>query len=332
MPVSKRVLTEMRDLTVGNRTVLLNDVQKHVLRQSQEPDLERERHFLHPSEMSKSTWCWRHDYYRITGAPDDTVHVQNPSFRMESVFEEGHDIHRKWQTWLWEMGILYGMFQCTWCDNRWWDISPKECFYCERPGYLRFREVPLEAPHLHLGGHADGGIWIPGEPFRLLEVKSIGLASLRFEAPDLWDRYQNNDSLDKIWQDINRPFASHVRQGALYLYMAIRGVPDVPIPQEMVFIYEWKPTQAVKEFTVRYNARLVERALTGAQMVTDALDTGRPPQRPTWAKDEDAKICASCPYRAVCWHLVPATVSVDVPAPTPLKKTTALKRRKALSR
>ena len=70
----------------------------------------------------------------------------------------------------------------------------------------------------------------------------------------------------------------------------------------------------------------------GAQLVTDALEAERPrpPARPHWAKDEDSKICKSCPYRAVCWHLNTDTVPVDVP--TPIKRTTAANRRKLMAR
>jgi hypothetical protein len=113
--------------------------------------------------------------------------------------------------------------------------------------------------------------------------------------------------------------------------MAIRGMPEVPIPSEMVFLYEWKPNQDVKEFVVKYNARLVERALAGAQQVTDALDIGRPPPRPQWAADEMVAGCRSCPYRKKCWRLEDDDRQ-DAPAPTPVVKADAKLRRRALTR
>ena len=98
-----------------------------------------------------------------------------------------------------------------------------------------------------MGGKSDGGLMVEGQPFRLLEIKSVGLNTLRFEAPELYERYENNETIDKIWMDIGRPFPSHMRQGLLYLYMAIRGSnADVPVPTQIVFIYEWKPRQLVK--------------------------------------------------------------------------------------
>jgi len=332
--VSKRVLIENRNLTVGDNTVVLSAVKRHVLGKSLEADEDRDQTLLHPSDMAKNDWCWRADYYRMTGAPFDTKAL-NPSFRMENVFEEGHEIHHKWQRWFWEMGILYGRFHCLRCDNTWWDRSPRECFYCDAPlRYLRYREVPLTADHLHIGGHSDGGLMVEGEPFRLLEIKSVSLGTLRFEAPELHQQYLDNEPLDKIWMQINRPFPSHIRQGSMYLYMATRGVENVPIPQSMVFISEWKPTQEVKEFVVTYNARWVERQLAGAQMVTDALDSGQPPHRPPWARDEDSKICKSCPYRPVCWRLDAEHEQRDAShaAAIPIRRASSAVRRRAFAR
>jgi hypothetical protein len=151
----------------------------------------------------------------------------------------------------------------------------------------------------------------------------------------LYEQYQNNVALDQIWMQISRPFPSHVRQGSLYLYMATRGNnPDVPVPKEMVFIYEWKPTQEVKEFTVKYSPRWVERMLGGAQMVTDALDLGRPPQRPHWAEDEMSRNCRSCPYRRLCWKIPNNEQRDDEGAApkVPVKRAAAKDRRRALAR
>jgi len=326
--ISLRALKEMRDLTIASNTVVLDDIKKHVLSQALEEDENRDQTVLHPSEMCKSDWCWRRDYYRLRGVPVDE-RAANPSFRLENVWEEGHTIHRKYQTWLWEMGVLYGVFQCVRCEQRWWDLAPRECFFCEAPrSDLRFREVPLTADHLHIGGHADGGLWLP-DAFRLLEIKSIGINSLRFDAPHLWDMYQNNETIEKIWMEINRPFPVHVRQGSMYLYMATRGVPEVPIPMSIIFLYEFKPNQQVKEFEVRYSPRWVEHQLAGAQMVTDALEWNRPPQRPVWAKDEMVAGCRTCAYRSTCWKIPNHDKHQGAP-PTPVLRAPLTLRRRAL--
>jgi len=327
--VHRRTLKKIKDLTVADSTVILNDVQRHVMARAVEPDLDRRSDILHPSEMAKASWCWRHDYYRIRGTPIDPS-TSSPSFHMENVFEEGHGIHRKWQGWLHEMGVLYGVFFCTECHERWWDTAPMTCPHCGSLRMPRYREIPLEAPELCIAGHSDGGIY-KGDVLRLLEVKSLSLGTLRFEAPELYERYQNNESLDIIWRDIKRPFPSHLRQGAMYLWLINRGQQAIPVP-EIVFIYEWKPTQQVKEFVVKYNPRNVERMIGGAEMVTEALQLRRPPKRPAWAVDEDVKNCHSCPYRKTCWKLVDGPDPTHAPPVIPVKRAASSVRRRALAR
>src|SRR6202161_1284720 len=67
-----------------------------------------------PSEMARADWCGRPSYYRIrqgTWAPK----TDRFSLTMQSIFDEGHQIHDKWQTWLKESGKLWGDWQCELC-------------------------------------------------------------------------------------------------------------------------------------------------------------------------------------------------------------------------
>lgn len=331
MTVHRRALRKVRDLTVADNTVILNAVQRHVMQQAVLPDPERAEDMLHPSDMCKGDWCARADFYRIVKAPFDTK-ANSPSFVLENIFEEGHGIHRKWQRWLHEMGVLYGVFFCRACRERWWDTSPMDCPHCGSTRRPLYQEIPLVAEELRIIGHSDGGINKPNEPLRLLEVKSIGLNSLRFEAPDLWERYQNNETLDHIWMDVKRPFANHLRQGMLYLYLINRGKDGIYCP-EIVFIYEFKPNQRVKEFVVKYNPRFVERMIAGAETVVAALDSGKAPRRPHWADDEHHKICLGCGFRTHCWKLDDEQHQADAtPVPTPVRRAKPAVRRRALTK
>lgn len=339
--ISRRVLREVRDLTIGDSTVILNAVQRHVLKKASEPDLERRSDVLHPSEMAKAEWCWRESFYELSHVPISDK-PRNPSFTMENIFEEGSTIHRKWQGWLREIGVLYGLWHCRDCQFHWYDTSPSHCAYCESPR-IRYGEVPLLAKDLGIGGHADGGLVT--DTFRLLEIKSVSIGTLRFEAPDLYQRYLDGDSLDKIWMEIKRPFPAHLRQGIMYLYLSARfrelEYPDMtfvdpPGAAEIVFIYEWKPTQKVKEFVVKYNPRMIERMIAGAQWVWEGMEVGRPPKRPKWAQNEDGPICRSCPFRSTCWHLAvesePDGNQGHQETPVILRKSRPAQRRKALGR
>jgi hypothetical protein len=328
--VHKRALHTLRDLTIDDNSVILKSVQRHVMQRANEPDVDRREDILHPSDMCKPEWCWRHDYYRMINTPLDPK-TSSPSFNMESIFQEGHDIHDKWQTWLHEMGWLYGVFMCTQCRHRWWALSPMECVN-DRCGSVRrpkYREYPLEAEELHVAGHSDGGIMKPNDPLRLLEIKSLSLGTLRFEAPDLYQMYLDNVSLAQIWMKVQRPLPSHARQGQLYLWLANRA--GTPIG-EIVFIYEWKPTQAVKEFVMKYNPKTVERILKAVDLVAEGLEVERPPMRPHWAEDEDSRNCKSCVYRTTCWKLEHDRDNEDAAPPKPvIVKAKSAARRKALA-
>jgi len=275
---------------------------------------------MHPSDMAKKEWCGRHDYYRIIGTPSERKNSQaNPSFRMHNVFAEGHAIQGKYQQWMWELGILVGDFQCKECGHRWYDISPEECQFCQSPR-LDYKEYPLRRKRYLVEGHADAATTLEC----LVEVKSIGMRTLAFEAPRLYQQYLDGKSADDIWFEINRPFPSHMRQGQLYLWMAW------PVYERIVFIYEFKPTQAVKEFVVEYNKSLIAPLLETAKAVTIGVENGLPPSRPSWAEDPEGKVCASCEYRRTCWSLTDDEKTDDPTQSIKLKRTTSAKRKRAL--
>jgi hypothetical protein len=138
---------------------------------------------------------------------------------MQMIFGEGHEIHRKWQHRIWDLGRLKGMFFCFKCQYAWEAQSPETCERCgaERV-FLVFHEVPLYDADLHMAGHADG---LDGDD-ALIEIKSVGLGTLRFENPDLLLSHTFKLNLngkqrefidyDGIWSAIQNPFPSHIRQ------------------------------------------------------------------------------------------------------------------------
>ena len=298
--VKKSPLRQLLD-TSKTETRILGAIQRHIMVR---PAEDRRHDVIHPSDMSKADWCPRRDFFRIVEAPALPVEVN--SFTLENVFAEGNDIHSKWQTWLWEMGLLRGEFGCYQCGSVFSATAPQSCPHCTAGrDCLSYREVPLSSDRYLMAGHADGDIADDerDEYCPLLEVKSIGVGTLRFEAPQLLAKYtrkaQDEDGVEKsvidfesIWRDIKRPFPTHVKQGMLYLHMSGR--------REMVFIYECKWNQQVKEFRIRYNEGLIAELLDACLDIKYALETGRPPQRPHWATNEN-NTCAKCVYRETCW-------------------------------
>jgi len=181
-------------------------------------------------------------------------------------------------------------------------LSPTECPVCGAPEPI-YDEVPLWDEVLGLSGHADGDIDEGTDDDPLLEVKSIGIGTLRVEAPSLLAKYSHKVmiedvqktfiDLDRLWRDIKQPLPTHVKQGMLYLHISGRS--------RMYFIYEFKPTQAVKLFTVKYRKAFITDLIEQALDIKWAVAKGRLPMRPSWAEDVTSKGCKTCVYRVKCY-------------------------------
>jgi hypothetical protein len=282
---------------------LLPMVQQHLLSQPQGVD--RHHHLLHVSELAKSDFCPRAAYLRISAVrAGKSFTEETPHFSLDNVYEEGNQIHAKWQMWFWDIGTLWGKFYCTVCQNEWWTTSPKLCNLCSAPrAALRYDEVVLEDESNLIMGHADGEIRRDGAPAVLLEVKSIGEGTVRIESPKTMRDYTREvtDAEGKaykfldhkaLFRDLRRPFPAHLRQGVIYLYLRQRMTElyDWPEVNKIVFIYEYKPTQAVKEFSIGPDKEWIAEVLETCKDVVYALETGEAPS----CKNGRNKLCVKC--------------------------------------
>lgn len=248
-------------------TRLLGDIERHLMRR---PESDRRTDVLHPSEIIKSDWCHKYAFYLLKGGKKKQ---EKPSLRLQNIFDEGHAIHEKWQNRFYEMGNLYGKFNCIYCKNVTFGLSPQECETCGCD-VLEYGEVALRDESLRIAGHTDGWVKDLGEDC-LIEIKSIGAGTLRYEAPELL--MDANHDLTKAWKNIRRPFHSHLLQGQMYLELAKRMYGD-EAPNEIVFIYELKADQDYKEFTVKANFEIVERVFNAARKVVNAVEADTMPE------------------------------------------------------
>jgi hypothetical protein len=248
-------------------TRLIGPIERHLLKRTPE---DRSTDVLHPSEMIKSDFCHRYSYYLLTGGKKKQ---DNPNLRLQNIFDEGHFIHAKWQNRIYEMGNMWGDFKCQSCNGITSGLSPKICEHCNS-GTLIYNEVALVDPTLRIAGHTDGWVKGLGDEF-LIEIKSIGEGTLRFEAPDLL-RDADHD-LKKAWRNIRRPFRGHLLQGQMYLELARRMYGE-DAPKEIVFLYELKMDQDYKEFTVKADYDVVDRVFYKAKQINDAVDAGVMPK------------------------------------------------------
>lgn len=264
-------------------TLLVGDIQAHMIKENAKPSTRRQD-IVHPSETSKESWCPRGTYYRILACreadnpylkPAETIAPQ-----LLNIFDEGHYIHDKWQRRLWKMGDLWGNWKCMKCDTfqRATDI-PDKCYICGAGiEVMQYLEVPLRYDPLLISGHADGAI---PRLNALIEIKSVGAGTARIEAPDIYEKNSDGSyiNLQGLWKDIKEPFPSHIRQGQLYLALCAKiGLPFTQI----IFIYESKFNQGVKEFVVKYDPEVSKDILLNCSKIVAALDMNGPiPECPT---------------------------------------------------
>jgi hypothetical protein len=165
------------------------------------------------------------------------------------------------------------------CKWAWWATAPDHCEKCGATrAFLRYDEVPLHDPSLRMAGHGDG----LDEENALIEIKSIGVNTLRFEAPQLLadhtyrlnvnGRVREFIDHDALWDSIRVPFPSHIRQAHFYSHMGA--------PPDEIFIYECKWNQKVKEMVVKYRPERIAERLDQCSQVCWALEGGRIPECP----------------------------------------------------
>jgi CRISPR/Cas system-associated exonuclease Cas4 (RecB family) len=243
-------------------TRLLGDIERHLL---QRPVGDRSTTVLHPSEIIKKDFCRRASFFLLSGR---TKIAEKPALRLQSIFDEGHTIHAKWQRWFQEMGVLHGKFACSACDGVTWGTSPEACEHCGAPWYkLTYDEVTLHDDALRIKGHTDG--WIKGiGDDTLIEIKSIGPGTIRAESPQLF--MDADGDFMKAWSNVRRPFSSHIMQGQMYLELMKRMGNPV---NEITFLYELKADQSYKEFSVKADYELVRHIFDMCkQLVEDVED------------------------------------------------------------
>jgi hypothetical protein len=277
----KSFTTKGRILPLVTRQAVISATEKNAVRDTQH---------LHPSEICKKDWCHRSSWYKITGVP---TAPENMNFTRLNVFAEGNAIHSKWQNWLWQTGTLYGLWNCKDCKHSWYGVSPDVCEDCSSLN-IRYRELPLRDNDHRIIGHADGEIR-DSKGKALVEIKSVGIGTVRFENPKLFNAYSSKEiTFNDVWKEIKRPFASHVRQGSLYMHC--RKIDT------MIFIYEWKADQQVKEFEIKYQPELIKDVLEGCKTVIEHLETQSTPPRPQWAVNKSCSGCKYCPFKEHCWN------------------------------
>jgi len=248
---------------------VLTTVERHLI--TQPTPNTRRSDVLHPSAMVKDDWCHRSSYFQLLGFPPPPSKYR-VTLNQKRVFQLGHDIHAGWQKIFQDMGNLWGTYRCDSCAHTQWGMGDAECEYCNGTEFT-YAEVPLVYNPLKISGHADGILIGFGEPL-LLEIKSVGAGTFRFEAPGIMA--EQDGDLEKMWKVLDAPFMSHIKQAQMYMKLA-ELLELYHQPQEALFLYENKANQSQKEFVVPKSDFGISHILEDAAKVVAAVDKGEPP-------------------------------------------------------
>lgn len=252
-----------------NNTRVLGALERHIIAMPE--DTSRRTDVLHPSAMVKDDWCHRGSYFQLLGFPPPPSKYAK-SMRQYMVFETGHAIHARWQNLFRDMGKLWGKYKCLECDQIFTGL-PSDHDSKLGPEAYEYREVSLTYEPLRIAGHSDGLLVGLGEPL-MLEIKSIGPGTFRYEAPHM--TYSTNGHLDQMWKALDAPFQTHVAQ--VQIYMRLAELLELEYqPQEAVMFYENKATQETKEFVVPKSMFGIKHLFDAAEMICASVDAKTPP-------------------------------------------------------
>lgn len=276
----KGALKQFLDTTKKESRVL-GKLERHFLATPRIKD--RRTDVLHPSEMAKDSWCYRASYFHLMGFEPASA-KRKLSMQTDGVFEEGHAIHHKWQKRFKNMNAIYGLWECRECDESFWGMPGD---HNGNPDGVVYKEVPLDYPQMRIAGHADGWLTEFGDPL-LLEIKSVGEGTIRWEDPSMLYKYDGD--FKKVWANLESPFQSHIMQAQIYMKLIELIGFDQQAPQEACFIYESKPTQEYKEFIIPKSDFGITEKFDAAQMIVDAVGKGTPPV----CNIGGPELCSSC--------------------------------------
>lgn len=269
----------------------------------QKEDNDRAFNVNAPSQIAV---CKRARYYSRTGEGTKTSY----SARTQRIFDNGTYFHERTQKYMLDSGILL------------------------------LDEVPVLSEEYNIQGHTDGILDL-GDEYAILELKSINdnqYSGLKTgEKPEhtlqglvyvycieshrkyIQSKYKNKLlfrlSRDKRAKEYAE-YYQHLKGGskntkeekiAFQVGLHLR-LDDLIYPCEkpitkVVFLYENKNTQDLKEFvvdsTTPENQEKIAEILEGCSFVNDCVETGTVPPREATRKSDS--ICRFCNYKDECW-------------------------------
>ncbi len=250
---------------------------------------------FHPSAFGKCLRKMQYQKYSDDGLiPKPDV---SPEPRMIRIFDTGHSMHSRWASYMEQLGILRGVWECSNCGNlagvedQIGIFKPSECEKCSYNRW-EYQEITVKDDDLNMYGHCDQVLdfskidnnflssdigkeigdmlsWLPPKPI-IVDMKTIG--------KNQWNKIDREAHFYYIVQ--------------LTIYLHILNL-DMGI-----IIYERKDDSEVKMFRVERNeemwSSIKHQAVTMRSM---AEKRSLPPPRPESKSDYE---CKYCEYMEIC--------------------------------
>lgn len=213
--------------------------------------------------------------------------------RIERVFDNGHGMHARWQSYLDGAGILRGVWKCAnpLCGKTYGNDVKVGIFNPLRtiPGFtcscgnnkkLVYEELLIESEHhYNFEGHCDAVVDIRGSAFARnddLDLLVVDFKSMK----------------DDEFMELEHAKHEHVVQ--VHIYMWVLGL------QGAIVLYESKDNQKVKEIFVPRNEKIIEQVKEEALWMRDLLDKRKLPPRPDGVSASKVP-CRFCEFAKLCY-------------------------------
>lgn len=217
-----------------------------------------------------------------------------PSPRNKRIWDVGSAIHSWYQNkYLGPMGILWGKWKCTICNEISWGFMPVEaCVECGRYS-AEYKEVPIKAA-LPVGkknviGHSDGLLNLTCG-WTVFELKS-----------------SNSRIFSQLYIDHDYVQAA-LKQGQIYSELICQGMVDAPdyikapLPTKLLVMYVNKDTSEEKEFLVDLDGNAAKQELQGPIKYEKAIIEKEIPSKWDECTDITKAPASMCPVKMTCFR------------------------------
>ena len=270
----------------------------------QSKDEDRRWDINSPSSAGK---CPREIVYSRLGYEQDSLSVDS---RLRRIFDNGTHTHERLQRYMLDEGILL------------------------------MDEVPVFYDDLQIQGHTDGLLQLTPAELGVLEIKSINsngftklvdakeehklqasvyMFSLEARRKYLKKRFKRLGTLklylkSKAYKQFIKDHYKHLKGGAKHTleqkhhfkYLQHRQADlllwgsNKPITK-MIFLYENKDTQELKEYTVTWNDGMMDELKEKFEYINEFVTKKEVPPRPAEATSKSCGHCRWCNFKLECW-------------------------------